>query len=136
MGPGASFTFGVLTRDAGKRKQSVPMFALAGPPAGCLINFEMLVRPALRKMLGYTETRHPEVEALAADACTSKAPFNFVKWTNLMRTETGFLANFNSADSLGSLPTMAISNALTILPKGTAIKPGDKVQVLPLDWVQ
>jgi hypothetical protein len=31
---------------------------------------------------------------------------------------------------------MAAANALTILPPGTEIKPGDKLRVLPLDWVQ
>jgi molybdopterin molybdotransferase len=150
MGPGAAFTFGVLSRDTGKRKLTVPVFALSGPPTGCLINFETLVRPALRKMLGYAEIRHPKVEAQAADAVSAKAPvkptkmpskstgapFNFVRWTNLAHTETGFMAKFNPADGLGFLATMATSNALTILPIGASIKPGDKVQVLPLDWVE
>jgi molybdopterin molybdotransferase len=157
MGPGAAFTFGLLSRDSGKHKQTVPVFALSGPPTGCLINFETLVRPALRKMMGYTVIHHPKVEAKAVDAVaprkplsapkkssgSSKAPsplpvasFNFVRWTNLTHTEAGFLAKFNSADGMGFLPTMATANALTILPVGASVKPGDKVQVLPLDWVE
>ena len=66
MGPGGSFTFGSIRRGANGQSQDVPVFALAGPP-GCLVNFELLVRPALRKMLGYAQLRHPEVEAEAVE---------------------------------------------------------------------
>jgi molybdopterin molybdotransferase len=126
-------TFGVVNRNDGKGKR-IPMFALSGPPAGCLINFEILVRPALRTMLGYTALRHPEVEADAVDSASVKAGFSFVKWTKLEETETGYRVRFNAATSPGSLPAMASANSLTILPKGVTVNPGDKISVLPLDY--
>jgi molybdopterin molybdotransferase len=135
MGPGRAITFGLLNRNASRRKQiSIPMFALSGPPAGCLINFETLVRPGLRKMLGYPVLRHPEVEAQAVDSASMKAPFPFVKWTKLEETETGYQVKFNPCGDAGFLAAMATANSLAILPKDTCIHPGDKVQVLPLDF--
>jgi molybdopterin molybdotransferase len=136
MGPGASFSFGVLTVSSAGRKRTVPVFALAGPPAGCLINFETLVRPALKKFLGYSAVQHPEVVAIAAEAVSTKAPFNFAKWTELKRTENGYQAFFHSEAGMGALSDLGVSNALTILEKGTRIEPGETLKVLPLDWVQ
>ena len=136
MGPGASFSFGVVTVSTAEQERTVPVFALSGPPAGCLINFETLVRPALKKFLGYAAVHHPEVEAVAMEAALTKAPFNFAKWTELRRTESGYQAFFNSEAGFGSLSSLGASNALTILEKGARIEPGDKLKVLPLDWVQ
>ena len=136
MGPGAAFSFGVLEVPTGNHKRIVPVFAMSGPPAGCLINFETLVRPALKKFLGYSLVHHPEVEAQAIDTVFTKAPFSFAKWTELRRTETGYQACFHSEAPMGALSTLASSNALTILEKGSSIQPGDNVKVLPLDWVQ
>jgi molybdopterin molybdotransferase len=133
MGPGGSFTFGSLARADGSR---IPVFALAGPPAGCLVNFELLVRPALRKMLGYPELRHAEVEAEAMDSIVNRKPFDFVRWTELTPSPAGFRVRFNADLAQGFLMSMGRANALTILPTGAAIRPGDRVRVLPLDWAQ
>lgn len=136
MGPGAAFSFGVLTVSSAGRKRRVPVFALSGPPAGCLINFETLVRPALRKFLGYTVVHHPEVEAVAVEAISSKASLNFAKWSELRRTENGYQAFFHSEAGIGALSALGCSNALTILERGARIERGEKLKVLPLDWVQ
>jgi molybdopterin molybdotransferase len=133
LAPGRAVTFGIVNRK-GRRGKQMPMFALSGPPAGCLINFEILARPAMRKMLGYSALRHPEVEAEAVDSAAMKAPFSFVKWTKLEETETGYRVHFNATNSPGFLPAMASANSLTILPKGVIINPGDKISVLPLDF--
>lgn len=130
MGPGASFSFGTLGQ------KQTPIFALAGPPTGCLINFETLVRPALRKMLGHNELRHRVVEAEALDSAVNKAPFNHVRWTKLVRNETGYTVRFEVGEDSGMLPSLSHANSLTILNRGTNVKAGDKIQVLPLDWVE
>ncbi len=133
MGPGRSVTFGLVNRsERGGKQIPVPMFALSGPPIGCLINFETLVRPAMRKMTGHAIVHHPEVEARAADSFSMKAPFPFVKWTQLEETEAGYQVKLNSAPGAGFLSTMATANSLTILPPGASIDRGDKLRVLPL----
>lgn len=133
MGPGGSFTFGLLR---GKRRgSSVPIFALSGPPAGCLINFETLVRPAMRKMMGYSVLQHAEVRAVALDGIVNPKQGEFVRWTQLTETPAGYCVRFNGERGRGFTRTMAMGNSLTILPKSSEIKPGDRVKVLPLDWV-
>jgi molybdopterin molybdotransferase len=135
MGPGASASFGLVKRGTGDERQDpIPVFALAGPPAGCLINFETLVRPGLLKMLGRTDLAHPVIEAQAVDSVCMKIPFAFVKWTRLEATENGYQVRLNSVDGTGILASMATANSLTIIQHGRAINPGDMVQVWPLDW--
>lgn len=134
MGPGAAVSFGIALSQNDNLQREVPVFALTGPPPGCLINFETLVRPAMRKLLGYANLHHPEVEATSIDAASAKAPFRFVRWTELARTADGYQVKFNGNARPGNLSSLAISNSLTILPEGSNIQPGDIVKVLPLDW--
>ena len=54
-GSGPPVAFGVIQRPSvDGAGASIPVFSLPGSPAGCLINFETLVKPALMKMLGLT----------------------------------------------------------------------------------
>jgi molybdopterin molybdotransferase len=131
MGPGASFAFGLVNRPSGT---PVPVFALAGPPVGCLNNFEILVRPALLKMLGFTALEHPVVEAVADDAVPGKRPMAMVKWTDLDKAQDDYQVTLNFSDNIGSLAALATANSLTIIPEGTAVRKGDRIPVLPLDW--
>ncbi|MDR1727040.1 MAG: molybdopterin molybdotransferase MoeA [Acidobacteriota bacterium] len=140
IAPGRAAAFGVARRKGGgKRRAPVPVFVLAGPPTGCLINFETLALPALKKMSGRTDVSHPEVEAVAADSFAVKGPFSFAIWSQLEKTGGGYAVRLNPAPSgaggAGFLAAMAASNALAILPRGADVKPGDKVRVLPvLGW--
>jgi molybdopterin molybdotransferase len=128
MGPGASFAFGIIKRKAdGAKEVSVPVFALSGPPAGCLINFETLVRPALLKMMGYSRLEHPFVEARTQDAAPDKRKMSFVRWSNVEKTDGGYEVKFNPRG-------MGTANSLTIVPEETSVQEGDTIPVLPLDW--
>lgn len=54
-GSGPAVAFGVIKRPSvAGPDSSIPVFSLPGSPAGCLINFDTLVKPALMKMLGLT----------------------------------------------------------------------------------
>lgn len=134
MGPGGAVAFGTIERPSGKNVESVPIFCLSGPPQGCLINCETLVRPALLKMRGLTRLAHPSVEATALDSIPNKMSMAFVKFTQLVETEGGYEVMLNLSEKVGILASLALANSFTIIPEGTIIKPGDRVQVLPLDW--
>ena len=139
MGPGAPVTFGVIKRrSADGADTGVPVFSLAGPPAGCLINFETLVRPALLKMRGFraTATSHPAIEAIATDPVPPRMSMAFVRWTHLERVDGEYRVTLNLAEKVGMLASTAMANSLTIIPEGSAVKPGDRIQVLPFDWRQ
>jgi len=135
MGPGAGVVFGLIRRPpVGGKNAAVPVFALAGPPAGCLINFETLVRPALLRMRGLTWVNHPAVEATAADTAANHKGIPLVKWTYLEEMDGQYRVVMNVADNIGSLTSIATANSLTIIPEGSLVEAGDTIQVLPLDW--
>jgi molybdopterin molybdotransferase len=135
VGPGASVSFGLVNKQAdNKGEEPIPVFALAGPPVGCLINFEMLVRPSLLKMLGKDNLEHPVIEAVAKDAIPEKRAMNFTRWTKLEKDNGVFRVEINRADNLGALAAIATANSLTIIPVDTAVNEGDSIPVLPLDW--
>jgi len=134
MGPGAAAVFGLARRPSAEGGRPIPVFALSGPPNGCLVNFETLVRPALLKMRGFKRTIHPSIEAIAVDSLSEKRTMAFVRWTRLTRKGNGYSVELNTAEKIGNLASMASANSLTIIPEGSVIKAGDKVRVLPLDW--
>lgn len=135
MRPGAAVAFGVIKRlSANGADTAIPVFSLSGSPAGCLINFETLVRPALLKMLGLTTLAHPSVEATALDAIPHTITMAFVRYTYLQETEGRYRVTLNVAENAGTLSSMVSANSLTIIPKGSVVKAGDKIRVLPLDW--
>jgi len=135
MRPGAAIAFGVIKRpSADGADTAIPVFSLPGSPAGCLINFETLVRPALLKMLGFTTVVRPSVEATALDSITRKMTMAFVRYTYLQETAGGYRVTLNIAEKMGMLASMATANSLTIIPEGSVVKVGDTIRVLPLNW--
>jgi molybdopterin molybdotransferase len=137
MGPGAAVAFGVIKRpSANGAHTSIPVFSLAGPPNGCLINFETLVRPALLKMRGVTALDHPMVEATAADSISGVMPIAFARYTYLEEIQGKYRVTLNIAERSGMLASMASANSLTIIPEGSVVKSGDTIKVLPLNWLQ
>jgi molybdopterin molybdotransferase len=135
MRPGAAIAFGVIKRpSADGAGTAIPVFSLPGSPAGCLINFETLVRPALLKMLGFTTVVRPSVEATALDSITRKMTMAFVRYTYLQETAEGYRVTLNIAEKMGMLASMTAANSLTIIPEGSVVKAGDTIRVLPLNW--
>ena len=135
VGPGASVSFGYVHRQEDKEsRKAIPVFALAGPPVGCLINFEMLVKPSMFKMMGKNDIEHPVVEAVAKDAAPSKIPMTFTRWSRLEKVNGGYSVELNRIEKAGMLSAIGMANALAIIPKGTGVNEGDRIPVLPLDW--
>lgn len=135
MGPGAAAVFGLIEKPSGNcGNLSVPVFALSGPPTGCLVNLETLVRPALLKMRGVVSIDHPEIEAIAINEIPRKMAMSFARWTHVTQVEGEYQVELNRSEKAGMLASMATANSLTIIPEGSTVKAGDRVRVLPLDW--
>lgn len=135
MQPGGSFSFGLLNNrlERGAVPQ-VPLFALAGSPSGCLISFEMLVKPALFRMLGYRSYERASLEAQIMNTVESKRRTSVVKWSRLQTGRDTAQVHLNRPDEYGMFASIAAANALTIIPEQATIHAGDTVQVMPLDW--
>jgi molybdopterin molybdotransferase len=134
MGPGASVAFGLIDRSREEGGPPVPIFALSGPPSGCLINLETLVGPALMKMRGLSVTSHPVIEAVATDAHARRIGIPFVRWTELKRVNGEYRVTLNLTENRGVVASMATANSLTIIPENSTVNAGDIIRVLPLDW--
>jgi molybdopterin molybdotransferase len=132
VGPGASMAFGLLNINAGQGR--IPMFALAGPPEGCLINAEMFVRSAIKKMMGMPDVSHPVLHAVSQDTVLGIRPKAFVRWSRLKENGAGYTVELKLRELVGPLPAVVAANCLAILPPGSEVHKGDMVSVLPLDW--
>ncbi len=66
MRPGKAQAFGVVN--------ATPVFGLPGNPAAAYLGFELLVRPALRKMQGFSNFERPRVKARLSEDFKKKDP--------------------------------------------------------------
>lgn len=136
MGPGASVAFAMINRPAirGARPGLIPVFSLSGPPVGCLVNLETLLRPALLKMRGLTRFEHPTVSAAVTEDMPRKMPFPFARWSRLQSGADGYSVDLNTAAPMGDLASVANANAITVVPGNRPLQAGDTIEVLPFDW--
>jgi molybdopterin molybdotransferase len=135
MEPGRAVLFSLLERKGPEGvKITVPLFGLAGPPAAGLVNFEMLVRPALLKMRGVETTDPAGVDAVAADAFSNGRPVPLVKWTILTGSCGAYCVTLCGSRNTGESIPMEKANSLVVIPAESSVNPGDTIQVRPLDW--
>jgi molybdopterin molybdotransferase len=133
MGNGVA-AFGLIRKNRAESRDEIPVFSLSGQPSGCLINFIALVRRALLKMRGLTDTSHPVVEAVCADGIVSRTPRSFTKWTSLKKENGRFRVTLNLADNPMDFTYIAEANSIAVIPGNTTVRAGDTIDVLPLEW--
>lgn len=96
-GSGAAIAFGLSKRSSVTEPEvAIPVFSLPGTPAGCLINFETLVRPALHKTLGLPAAFHPSYETIASDLVLHGTTKTFVKHPHLHEAQDRHKVRQNS----------------------------------------
>lgn len=130
LAPGAAVAFALVKDISGKER---PFFALSGPPAGCIVNLETLVRPAVFKMLGYEKTSHPSVKAISSGAIKSMAPMSLVKWVHVREENGKHYAETDLGDNPFGFSCLAAANGFIIMPPGCDLKEGDEVEVYTLN---
>jgi molybdopterin molybdotransferase len=126
--PGKAQTFGIVN---GK-----PVFGLPGNPAAAYCGFEMLIRPALRKMQGYSHFEHPSVKARLTRDYKKKDPRRILLRSTLVRNaETGELEVTPAKNqSSGLFSAIQKSNCLAVMPEGTESRTeGSIVECILLD---
>ncbi len=116
---------------AGRRRY---IFGLPGYPVSSLVTFENLVRPALRKMMGFTALHRPVVQVtLTHDVRHKPDRVEFVRAV-VWREGEGYKARTTGAQRSGRLTSMLGANALLQLPAGvTNPTEGDKVLARLID---
>ena len=128
MRPGKAITFGLL---GGK-----PYLGLSGNPAAAYVGFEMLARPAIRKMRGFAEGARPVQQATLTHGVKKRQDRRFYDRATVARdAQTGELM-VTEAKSQNSalLGTMQRANCLLRINESPCeLEPGDVVDVVRVD---
>ena len=131
--PAKPFAFGLLDADAGRR---VPVFGLPGNPVSSLVSFELLARPAIRKMAGHPQSAwdRPLITAIA-DSPIKRSADGKVHYQRVIAhfKDDGRL-HIDSIRSQGShqLAASALANAIAVVPNGNGVEAGGEVPTILL----
>ena len=124
--PGKPFTFATLERGR-------IAFGLPGFPVSSLVTFEVFVRPALRKMQGFTQLERPALPVrLGYDAQATAERTEYQRVT-LRREGRELVAETTGSQSSSRLMSLAGAHALVRVPAGTqGLKRGTIVEAIVL----
>ena len=130
MRPGSATLFGNLSNR--------PFWGVPGNPVSALVTFEVLVRPAIRKMAGYA--RHTRRLIRCRTAEEIRGPESVVSFFRVQIKTQGsghLVARLAGAQGSGILTSM-LADGLLVLPEGTSsVEVGEAVQVIPLrEWAR
>ncbi len=122
--PAKPFAFGTL--------DGTPIFGLPGNPVSSLVSFEMLARPALRRMMGHRRLMRPSLVAIA-DEGFKRRPDQKV---HLVRVTASFeddgRCHVTSVGAQGShqLAATALANAIAVIPDGDGVPASGEVAIV------
>ena len=124
--PAKPFAFGTI--------DGTPIFGLPGNPVSSLVSFEMLARPALRRMMGHRKLARQSHVAIADDGLDRRPDGKVHLMRVAARFEDDGRCHVRSARAQGShqLAATALSNAIAIVPDGDGIPAGADVAVVML----
>ncbi len=125
--PGKRQTMGVID---GK-----PVFGLSGNPAAASVGFELLIRPALRRMAGHPDAGRPTVVARLAAPLRKKEDRRFYNRGELSRDAGGeWIVTEYRSQSSALLGGLARCNCLMVIPEQCkGLSAGDPVTCLRID---
>ena len=130
MRPGKPLAFGAFP-SGGRR---VPHIGLPGNPVSSMVSFELFGRPAIYKMLGRDDWARPTVRAIAEEAIPNSDARRVFARAIVTQRDGRYYASLTGPQGSGILTSMAVANALAIVPEDIAnIAPGDEVDAMLLD---
>ena len=130
--PAKPFAFGLLTNRAGR---AVPVFGLPGNPVSSLVSFELLARPALRKMMGHAEPwLRPSVRAVADTPLrrSRDGKVHFQRLHGAFGADGRYHVSAGGPQGSHQLAASSLANALAALPDGDGVPAGGEVDVFLL----
>jgi len=126
MRPGKPLAFGSY--------QGVPFLGLPGNPVSAMVSFERFVRPAIRKMAGFSDLERPRVTVTLQDRITSDGRESYVR-VKVTRSSGGYQAVSTGSQGSHVMTSLVKANALMIIPEGvTVVYPGDQLQAMMINW--
>jgi len=124
--PGKPFTFATLPNGR-------LAFGLPGFPVSSLVTFEVFVRPALRKMQGFTQLQRPALPVRLGYDARATADRTEYQRVTLRRDGRELVAETTGSQSSSRLMSLAGAHALVRIPPGDhGIKAGTLVEAMIL----
>jgi molybdopterin molybdotransferase len=124
--PAKPFAFGTVS--------GTPIFGLPGNPVSSLISFELLARPALRRMMGHRRLARPSLVGVA-DGELARRPdgkVHFMRVTGAFADDGRYHVRPVSVQGSHQLAATALADALAVVPDGSGLPAGSDVAVLML----
>jgi len=127
--PAKPFAFGLLMNSAGR---GIPVFGLPGNPVSSMVSFELLARPALRKMMGHVGSLlRPAILAIA-DSELRRSPDGKVHYQRVhgaFGDDGRYHVTAGGAQGSHQLAASAVASAIAEVPDGASIPAGGEVLV-------
>ncbi len=124
--PAKPFAFG--------RLDGTPIFGLPGNPVSSLVSFELLARPALRRMMGHRRLTRASVVAVT-DAAIDRQPdgkVHFVRVNGEFGDDGRYHVRPVGAQGSHQLAATALAEAMAVVPDGDGLPAGADVAALLL----
>ena len=130
MRPGRPMAFGRIVSGG----RSAYLFGLPGNPVAVMVTFYHFVRGALLHMMGRSDTELPLLRAKSQVAMRKKPGRTEFQRGVLERREGAWTVRLTGAQGSGILRSMSEANCFVVLGhEQGAVKPGDEVDVMPMD---
>jgi molybdopterin molybdotransferase len=97
-----------------------------------MVTFEVLVRPALRKMMGLLEYDRPWRRVRLAEPVTTTGRLTHFYRATLEREANSWVARLTGPQGSGILTSMSEADALIRIPPDSSLAPGSEVDAIVL----
>ena len=125
MKPGKPLSFGV--------KDDTLVFGVPGNPVSAMVSFELFVRPALLRLMGYRKTTRPTHQAVIVEDVANPDGRVYVVRVRAWREGSVWHVSSTGAQGSGILRSMVGANGLAFVPGGPrGVKAGEEVDFLLL----
>ena len=125
MKPGKPMAFGVRGKTL--------VFGLPGNPVSAMVSFELFVRPALLRSMGYRRTTRPLYQAVIEEDVANTDGRTYVVRVRAWREDGTWHISSTGAQGSGILRSMLGANGLAFIPGGPrGVKAGEEVEFLLL----
>jgi molybdopterin molybdotransferase len=125
MKPGKPLAFGVLDETL--------VFGLPGNPVSVMVSFELFVRPALLRLMGYRKTTRPLYRAVISEDAVNRDGRVYLVRVRAWREDGVWHVSSTGAQGSDILRSMVGANGLALIPGGSrGVRAGEEVEFLLL----
>lgn len=123
MRPGAPVAFGIV--------DTIPWIGLPGNPVSTMVTFELFVRPAIRKMMGFARVFRKTTPVTVGETIELQAPRRHFMRVKVAESDGQRVATLTGTQGSGVLTSMTRADALLIVPEDRHIVgPGETLNAI------